>query len=64
MPRKIRELMRDLQQAGFIIKSGRGSHRKYRHPKGMFIMISGNTGDDARPYQENKVREIIKESRS
>jgi hypothetical protein len=28
MPRKIRELIRDLERAGFVNRGGRGDHRK------------------------------------
>jgi predicted RNA binding protein YcfA (HicA-like mRNA interferase family) len=35
MPRKIRELVKDLRDAGFdlIASAGKGSHRKFKHPK-------------------------------
>ncbi|MEJ7590058.1 MAG: type II toxin-antitoxin system HicA family toxin [Planctomycetaceae bacterium] len=32
MPRKIRELIADLQAAGFSDRGGKGSHRNYVHP--------------------------------
>lgn len=31
-PRKIRELIRDLEKAGFVNRGGKGSHRNYEHP--------------------------------
>ncbi|WP_089725175.1 type II toxin-antitoxin system HicA family toxin [Candidatus Thiosymbion oneisti] len=61
MPRKIRELLRDLERAGFINRGGKGSHRNLEHPTGSRITISGNSGDDAKPYQEREVRKKIKE---
>lgn len=62
MPRKIRELLRDLESAGFINRGGKGNHRKYEHPGGMRVVISGNLNDDAKPYQEKVVRKNIEES--
>ena len=62
MPRKVSALVRDLEQAGFISRGGKGSHRNYRHPKGSRVTISGGLGDDAKPYQEREVRQKIKES--
>lgn len=32
MPRKIRELIADLEQAGFVDRGGKGSHRNFVHP--------------------------------
>ncbi|RKU17866.1 hypothetical protein C6500_14775 [Candidatus Poribacteria bacterium] len=52
MPRKIRQLIADLRKAGFINIRGKGSHRTYEHPKGSTVVLSGNLGDDAKPYQE------------
>jgi predicted RNA binding protein YcfA (HicA-like mRNA interferase family) len=63
MPRKIRELIRDLAKAGFVVRGGKGSHRTFKHAKGVLITISGNTGDDAKPYQERGVARVIEESR-
>ena len=63
MPPKIRELVRDLERAGFLNRGGRGSHRNYEHPKGMRVTISGQLGDDAKPYQQREVKKVIEESR-
>jgi predicted RNA binding protein YcfA (HicA-like mRNA interferase family) len=32
MPRKIRELIRDLEKTGFVNKGGKGSNRNFVHP--------------------------------
>ena len=56
MPRKIRQLIKDLENEGFINRGGKGSHRNYIHPKGIAITISGNPGDDAKQYQEKEVQ--------
>ena len=62
MPRKIRELIRDLERAGFCDRGGKGSHRHYVHPKGIVLTLSGSPGDDAKPYQEKAVRQKIEEA--
>jgi len=59
MPPKIRELIKDLKQAGFENRGGRGSHRNFRHPKGVNITVSGRTGDDAKHYQIREVSRAI-----
>lgn len=62
MPRKIRQLITDLRRAGFINTGGKGSHRNFKHPKGLRVTISGKLGDDAKPFQEKLVKKGIKES--
>jgi predicted RNA binding protein YcfA (HicA-like mRNA interferase family) len=64
MPRKIRELIRDLERAGFVCRGGKGSHRNFVHDSGAIVTLSGKPGDDAKPYQERTVLEKIKESRT
>jgi predicted RNA binding protein YcfA (HicA-like mRNA interferase family) len=63
MPRKIRELIRDLQGAGFHeIGGGKGSHRKFTHLRYRgAVTLSGKPGDDANCYQERQVRQAIEE---
>ncbi|MGH9769377.1 MAG: type II toxin-antitoxin system HicA family toxin [Blastocatellia bacterium] len=61
MPRKIRELIKELEEAGFVNRGGKGSHRNYEHPKGVRITISGQLGDDVKPYQEREVKKKIQE---
>jgi predicted RNA binding protein YcfA (HicA-like mRNA interferase family) len=60
MPPKIRELIAELERAGFINRGGKGSHRNYEHPNGYGITISGNLGADARKYQEKLVKKALK----
>jgi predicted RNA binding protein YcfA (HicA-like mRNA interferase family) len=64
MARKVRELMRDLERAGFVNRGGKGDHRNYKHPKGGRVTLSGKEGDDAKPYQEREVQRAIEESQS
>jgi len=61
MPRRIRELIRELEKAGFVNRGGKGSHRNFEYPKGARITISGQLGDDAKPYQEREVQKKIQE---
>ena len=63
MPKKIRQLIKDLEKAGFIDRGGKGSHRNLFHPKGIAITISGKLGDDAKKYQEKEVQLKIKRSK-
>lgn len=63
MPPEIRELIADLQRAGFDNIGGKGSHRNFVHPAtGTRVTVSGNLGRDARPYQIKDVRIAIEES--
>lgn len=63
MPRKIRELIRDLEIAGFVNRGGKGSHRNFVHPKvSLPVTISGKPGDDAKAYQERAAKAAIEES--
>jgi len=59
MPPKIKELIKKLEFAGFIDRGGKGSHRNYKHPKGVNITISGKPGSDAKPYQEVDVKKAL-----
>ena len=62
MPRKIRDLIRDLERAGFVNRGGKGSHRNYAHPMlKKPITISGNENEDVKHYQERAVLTAIKE---
>jgi predicted RNA binding protein YcfA (HicA-like mRNA interferase family) len=59
MPPKIRELIRDLESAGFLNRGGKGTHRNFRHPLGVNITVSGRIGDDAKHYQVRDVKRAI-----
>lgn len=61
MPKKIRELIRELEKAGFIDRGGKGSHRNFIHPSGVLLTLSGKPGEDAKPYQEKLVNEKLRE---
>ena len=63
MPRKIRQLIRDLERAGFVNLGGKGSHRKYKHPQSSDgVTVSGNPGDDAKSYQEKAVKKALEQA--
>ena len=64
MPRKLRQLISDLELSGFVNKGGKGSHRKFVHPCcTVVVVLSGKKGDDALPYQEKAIKRAIKEIR-
>ena len=61
-PRKIRQLIGDLERAGFKNRGGKGPHRNFEHPRGERVTKSGNLGDDAKPSPEHKVKRAIERS--
>lgn len=62
MPPKIRELIAELEQAGFVDRGGKGSHRNFVHPEASRpVTLSGKLGDDAKHYQIRAVRAAIAE---
>lgn len=67
MPRKIRDLVRDLLDAGFEprpAKRGKGDHQMYWYPGNprATVNLDGRPGDDAHDYQEKQVKKAIQES--
>jgi len=40
MPRKVRQLIADLEEAGFVNRGGKGSHRNFTHPRGLRVTLS------------------------
>jgi predicted RNA binding protein YcfA (HicA-like mRNA interferase family) len=63
MPRKIRQLIAELEREGFHNRGGKGSHRNFIHPKGPRVLLSGYPGDDAKHYQEREVKRGIREAK-
>jgi predicted RNA binding protein YcfA (HicA-like mRNA interferase family) len=60
MPRKIRELKAELKRVGFEWRPGKGSHQVWFHRSiPDQVTISGNDGDDAKPYLEKQVRSVL-----
>jgi predicted RNA binding protein YcfA (HicA-like mRNA interferase family) len=64
VPKKIRQLVKDLSDSGFELleSAGKGSHRKFKHENyAGIVTISGHDGDDAKHYQEKQVKRAIEE---
>ena len=50
-------MIADLKRNGFVMHTGKGSHRNFTHPRcALVLTISGADGDDAKPYQEKAVQ--------
>ncbi|HSN76318.1 MAG TPA: type II toxin-antitoxin system HicA family toxin [Anaerolineae bacterium] len=61
MATKIRELKAMLRKAGFEQRAGRGSHTVWSHPDlPEKIVLSGQDGNDAKPYQVKDVLAALK----
>jgi predicted RNA binding protein YcfA (HicA-like mRNA interferase family) len=65
MPRKIRDLIAELERAGwFRTGGGKGSHRKFAHARSRRkVILSGASGADAHHYQEKAVNNAVREVR-
>lgn len=64
MPRKLRELRRDLRRAGFRIDRQVGSHEVWKHldyPSIRGANIAAKDSADAKPYQEDEVRSALRD---
>ena len=63
MPPKVRDLVAELEHAGFVDRGGKGSHRNFVHERcSRPLTISGGLGEDAKQYQIRAVRNAIRES--
>ena len=62
MPPRVRDLIAELERAGFVDRGGKGSHRNFVHPNARKpVTISGKLGDDAKQYQVRAVRLALEE---
>jgi predicted RNA binding protein YcfA (HicA-like mRNA interferase family) len=62
MPPKVRQLIAELERAGFIKRGGGGSHRNFEHPLcTKIVTVSGKTGNDALDYQIKKIKDALAE---
>lgn len=63
MPPKIRQLKACLRKAGASQISQEGSHTKWKHPlvSTTTVILSGHDGDDAKPYQEKAVNNLLEQ---
>ncbi len=61
LPRKIRDLERDLRRAGFVRRQGKGSHRQWVHHlmPDRPLTMSGSLGTAGRRYRETQIREVL-----
>jgi predicted RNA binding protein YcfA (HicA-like mRNA interferase family) len=60
MPPKIRELKKQLRDAGFLERQAKGSHTVWYFPNTPIrVTIAGNDGADAKKYLEDDVRRKI-----
>jgi len=59
MPRKVRQLIADMEHAGYVNRGGKGSHRNFTHLKGLRVTLSGGPGGDAKHYQKRDVRRAL-----
>src|SRR5581483_4837235 len=63
VPPKVRELIAQLESAGFVDRGGKGSHRNYVHPRiARPVTEFGKPGDDGKRYQVRAVQLAIEES--
>ena len=63
MPPNVKQLISELERAGFVNRGGKSSHRNFVHPNlPMPVTLSGQPGDDAKHYQIRAVRNAIEES--
>ena len=53
-------MIKELKAAGFVNRGGKGSHRRFRHPNGVNITLSGKTGSDAKKYQIKDVERVLR----
>ena len=61
LPEKIRKLKARLEKAGFICRSAKGSHTRWKHPLApeLNLTLSGRDGDDADKYKIKQVNDVI-----
>ena len=55
VPLKIREVIKELQSAGWRHVRTKGDHRVFRHSDGRITVVSGKLGDDVRPGTYNAI---------
>jgi predicted RNA binding protein YcfA (HicA-like mRNA interferase family) len=65
VPPIIRQLKASLRKVGANQVSQEGSHTKWKHPliPSILVVLSGHDGDDAKPYQEKSVKDLLKQVR-
>ena len=63
MPQKIGQLKTALIKVGCYMRPGKGSHTVWKHTAlpGFEITLAGKDGDDAKPYQEKDVQNLLRQ---
>ena len=62
MPRKKRDIRRDYRKAGFTERQGKGDHTVFSHPLlPQNYAVDGVDGHDAKPYDEVKLRNALRD---
>lgn len=65
MPLKVREVIKELEKAGWHQVRAKGDHRIFRHADGRITVVSGQLGDDVRPgtykaiLRQTKIKEVL-----
>jgi predicted RNA binding protein YcfA (HicA-like mRNA interferase family) len=49
MPIKVRDVIKDLENAGWRNIRTKGDHQVFRNAAGQITVVSGHLGDDVRP---------------
>lgn len=63
VPPKVKDLISQLRNAGFVNRGGRGSHRNFVHSLvSRPVTIAGALNDDAKHYQIKAVKLAVEES--
>lgn len=53
---KIREIIKIIEKAGWILNRTKGSHRQFKHPtRSGTVTIAGHERDDVHPKTENSI---------
>lgn len=56
MPLKVRDMIRKLEEDGWILDRTRGSHRQFKHPtKPGIATVAGKPGDDLARGTEHSI---------
>jgi predicted RNA binding protein YcfA (HicA-like mRNA interferase family) len=55
VPLKVREVIKELEKAGWLHVRTKGDHKVFRYRDGWITVISGKPGDDVRPGTYNAI---------
>ncbi|MBZ5678187.1 MAG: type II toxin-antitoxin system HicA family toxin [Acidobacteriia bacterium] len=55
VPLKVREVIKELEKAGWRQVRTKGDHRVFKHSDGRITVVSGQLGDDVRPGTYNAI---------